>query len=495
MRICFSFVLALFCFSMSAQTILSGQIKHLNGNQVMFIPPLHGGFFLSSYQKVEVDTAGNFRVEYSTVDTTSIISFYAEKFYWRVFVKPNDKDSLRFDLEKPSETLSFYGKNEKENRFLNTLKHEKYFSGFLETATERALLQDFTAPVVDYRINQLRTAELDSLQAFSLREKPDSSFIKMVYADIRYYHASLFNSMVIAAFKPKKQAPGEPTPFNEDWAKYWNINNQSEKINNPAALSSYWYHEWMDKFIDWYHGAYKGEIKKEGLDLRKGENIFEVEQAIRQYFTGESLEAALADLIFEEASQEQYQPALISIYNRFAKEFPYSYYHRYLRRVIGPIVKKWEATPIEDIGEIYIIDNPEKVNTLEQLVANFSGKTVYIDLWATWCGPCKQEFAYQSDLDKFIKGKNIDKLFISIDKDEKEKQWQESLSFYNLNGHHIRASEALVADLRNRFSDASGTMYIPRYIIVSASGKILEASAKRPSERNLLYEQLELLSK
>ncbi len=89
-----------------------------------------------------------------------------------------------------------------------------------------------------------------------------------------------------------------------------------------------------------------------------------------------------------------------------------------------------------------------------------------------------------------MKGKNIEKLFISIDKDEKQKQWQESLSFYNLNGHHIRASSALITDMRTRFSDATGTLFIPRYIIVGPDGKIIDANAKRPSERSALYEQL-----
>jgi thiol-disulfide isomerase/thioredoxin len=486
----FLFLASIFGAKLSAQTVLSGQIQNLNGGRVMYIAPLHGSFFLSGYQPVEVDARGHFTVEYSTIDTTSIVSFYAENRYWRVFVNPNDRDSLTFDFANIDTTLAFFGKNAKNNQFLNTLKHEKYFSGFLETAVEQQLLKDFTAPVVEYRIGQLRTAELDSLAVFASRTQADSGFVKMVQNDIRYYYASLFNSLAIAAFQPKKQVAGEPTPFNDEWAKYWNIAIQTEKINNPEALSSYWYHEWMDKFVDWYHGAYKKEIKKEGLDLRKGENIFEIEQLIRQYFVGPSLEAALADMIYDEALQEQYQPVLISIYNRFAKEFPYSYYHRYLRRVITPIVKKWEATPIDELGAIYIIDNPEKVNTFDQLLSNFRGKTIYVDLWATWCGPCKQEFAYQADLDKYVKDKNIDKLFISIDKDEKQKQWQESLSFYNLNGHHIRASAALIADLRSRFSDTTGTLFIPRYVIVAPDGKIMEAAAKRPSERGALYEQL-----
>jgi thiol-disulfide isomerase/thioredoxin len=476
--------------NVSAQTVLSGHIDNLNGGRVMYIAPLHGSFFLSGYQNVEVDAKGHFSVEYATIDTTSMVSFYAENRYWRVFVNPNDRDSLSFDFNNIDSTLTFFGKNAKNNQFLNTFKHEKYFSGFLDTPIERKLLEDFTAPVVEYRIGQMRTIELDSLKSFATRTSADTAFVKMVRNDIRYYYASLFNSLVIAAYKPRKQPVGEPTPFNDEWAKYWNIAIQTEKINNPEALSSFWYHEWMDKFVDWYHGAYKKEIKKEGLDIKKGENIFEVEQLIRQYFKDAALEAALADMIYEEALQEQYQPALISIYNRFATEFPYSYYHRYLRRVIMPIVKKWEATPLDELGAIYIIDNPEKVNTFDQLMANFSGKTTYVDLWATWCGPCKQEFAYQTDLDKYVKDKNIEKLFISIDKDEKQKQWQESLSFYNLNGHHIRASATLIADLRTRFSDTSGTLFIPRYIIVGPDGKIIDANAKRPSERSALYEQL-----
>ncbi|KAK9670865.1 Redoxin [Popillia japonica] len=46
----------------------------------------------------------------------------------------------------------------------------------------------------------------------------------------------------------------------------------------------------------------------------------------------------------------------------------------------------------------------------------FEGKTVYIDVWATWCAPCRKELPYLKELhEKFKKNKNL--VFVSISTD------------------------------------------------------------------------------
>ena len=40
-------------------------------------------------------------------------------------------------------------------------------------------------------------------------------------------------------------------------------------------------------------------------------------------------------------------------------------------------------------------------------VADFRGKYVYIDLWATWCGPCRREMPFLKQLEEEYKGRNI----------------------------------------------------------------------------------------
>lgn len=488
-----------FCFSIStlfAQAILVGKVKNsVQGIPTSFIPPLKGTFFLSGYKECKIDTSGRFFAEMTTVDTPSIVSFYCNNAYWRIYTTPNSKDSIYVDLKSPKE-VQFFGDNQLINNFLNhILKREKYFSGFADTPTEKSMLDDLTGVIVEDRTNKMRDKEYLILDSFRIKLNLDSNLYKIIKADIFYYHLALFNGLTLSVYKPMLKADDIITPFDKPWGTVWErIMENPEAANNTIGAATYWYHDYLDNYLDWFRASYKKEIDLKRLDVKKGENIFELEQIARQRFEGKALEIALANLIYKEAIQEVMQPTLISMYNRFATDFPKSIYHSYLREVLKPIESSWKndnSNLLASVGEIFLVNNPENINSLEQLLASFKGKVVYIDLWATWCGPCKQEFQYKGELEVFAKGKEIEKVFISIDKPEKEQNWLDAVSFYDLNGHHIRANNAFLADLRKNYSnDGKGTLTLPRYMIVDKTGKIVVKNANRPSDGEKLFSQL-----
>ena len=81
----------------------------------------------------------------------------------------------------------------------------------------------------------------------------------------------------------------------------------------------------------------------------------------------------------------------------------------------------------------------EDISTMEALLSRFAGKKVYIDVWATWCGPCKDEFAHEGVLHGLLEDKGYEMLYLSIDKDRDDSQWREMVAYYQLRGYHARA--------------------------------------------------------
>ena len=117
---------------------------------------------------------------------------------------------------------------------------------------------------------------------------------------------------------------------------------------------------------------------------------------------------------------------------------------------------------------------------------SLKGKFVYIDLWATWCGPCKKEIPFLQKLEHEYAGKDVHFVSISSDKPEDAEKWKTMVKEKNMGGIQLHANGD------EEFAKAYKVQGIPRFILLDKEGKIVEINAPRPSSEEIrpLLDQL-----
>lgn len=112
---------------------------------------------------------------------------------------------------------------------------------------------------------------------------------------------------------------------------------------------------------------------------------------------------------------------------------------------------------------------------------DLKGKYVYIDVWATWCGPCKHEIPFLKEVEQKFHDKNIEFVSISIDQKKDHQTWKEFVTEHQMVGTQLFADN----DWKSQFVEDYVIEGIPRFILLDTEGNIISADAPRPSDEKL----------
>jgi len=161
--------------------------------------------------------------------------------------------------------------------------------------------------------------------------------------------------------------------------------------------------------------------------------------------------------------------------------------------IFNQLIKNNNQAKSETISEgIKIIDG-SKINSLRDLMKaeGLKGKYGYIDLWATYCSPCKVQFQYNDELHKVLNQyENIEKIYISVDDEKDDDLWKEQISYFQLKGYHLRVSASLKENIQNLVFGKE-LMSVPRYILVDNEGNILNNNLPLPKNTFILKKEID----
>lgn len=125
-------------------------------------------------------------------------------------------------------------------------------------------------------------------------------------------------------------------------------------------------------------------------------------------------------------------------------------------------INAFAATPEEVKRETPKYESPDQI--IESIVAQYPGKTVFVDLWATWCGPCVRAMETIKPLKPWMEENNIVKVYITNQSSDKAK-WEEMIG--DIGGNHYLLNEDEWKAVRDKF----GFRGIPTYMIFDKKGE------------------------
>lgn len=118
--------------------------------------------------------------------------------------------------------------------------------------------------------------------------------------------------------------------------------------------------------------------------------------------------------------------------------------------------------------------------TLESVLNKYQGKTIVIDVWASWCGDCIKGLPLVKALQEQTKEDNVVYLFLSLDK--KQSAWKRAIEKRNIKGEHYFISSGWKGPIGNSID----LDWIPRYMVVGKDGEIKLYKAVKANDVKIL---------
>ena len=372
---------------------------------------------------------------------------YARVYYGmnmkKIYVEKGDRAVISFNGADMNGTFDFEGE-------------KKDAVDYLQNVTFTALEDEaYALPFDDYvsKLNGKRDDALKLLKANAIKGAGD--FVKMETARIRYSYATPLlmypvGHLMMAqkpGYQPDDQYYEAIRAFFVENASYVNIDEYRNFIIEASHV--------LDKDNrDVTHVKPKTVAQMNYItDQFKNPKVI---AALLHYLACSYVDVFGIDDINE----------MLSLYRTYVKDPA-------LNEAFTARYDKWNRSkPGKKSPDFNAPDVDGKVWTL----ADFKGKYVYIDLWATWCNPCKRELPYLKELEKKFEGAEI--VFIGLSTDGDKAKWEQMVRSGAMPGVQLYIGP------RSEFQKAYNIDGIPRFILLDREGVIINNNMSRPSSED-----------
>ncbi|MEM6841055.1 MAG: redoxin family protein [Bacteroidota bacterium] len=465
--------------------IINGLIIGLdNPKSVEYTVPIDEKWFYGDKQTMTVDSTGRFQIKIE-VDKPSFTSIYVPgkpSSSGVILVEPGKTYDVEVNVNASRQNFLINSADSAGQNFYNSLPLPDFFMLALNE-----FVNDSIPSAISSKLSELKEREISRLDELLENREISQGFHELAVLDRKCYYLGLEAS--IASFLLSKSIAQKDFDDKNKAKNYWSKKLEVSRLNESDYTRSPWHYALANSLIKFTQ--YSAEsFDLEGLRKNYESGYiyqYDINEA-KKYLSGEELEYYLASYIYSVSrGTKDKSKEIIVAYENFKSDYPRSSYNEYLATSVEPIITFYkEVEKAQENENIRFIENDEGINTFDNLMVTLRGKKVYVDIWGTWCDPCKKEFEQKEVSAQLLKSKDIVPLYICEGRSSKEKMWKEMIKFYDLEGYHVFTNQELRADIITEFGN-NGQFSFPRYLLVDENGKVVNQQASYPSN----IEQLE----
>lgn len=425
------------------KTIIAGEIKSDT--------PIENIFLINSVTK---DTISILAVEnnvfHSEIKQQLVTDYYQltadSKFGNKIYL--GDKDSLFINIEyyNQKNAVTIKGTRLAENSIIKKSEKQKWFINYyLENDEELNNI-----PYFEQRI----FSEINDRKHVETQGKTKDNYIPK--KDFKDRHHKLLSIQYLnywETFKQKRKAlyPDKNTPDTEKIIEL----KESVSLEDETLLG-------YNSYLIYINKELSKQINNDNLEP----NILILEAYKRITNTSFKDKVAYIQLkkTLKEANKANERENILTEYLSLLSNSD-------LKEKVKNLNKQLNLLDQGNLAPNFIALNAEGEQTS---LESFKGKFLIIDVWATWCGPCKRESPFFEKYALQFKDSNITFLSLSIDQDLLK--WKASL-------HDKKSTtQQLIIKNKNSFSQKYNLESIPRFIFIDPEGKLINAEMPLPSQ-------------
>lgn len=396
-----------------------------------------------------------------------------------LYLEQGDELNAIFNADSLWGSIHFSGKGAANNQFLK-LFNVQFADNFSTTVMEEKI-KTLGIDAFENSIYTNRAKQKKFYEEYSEKNLLSEKFKKYMEAHIGYtYQGFLLAWPIVNASKSNSilSVPALPKIMLEG------LNKKS--VSDDAALMSESYRNFLVWFVTYFASEANGFNKFTDFTL----SVEKKHMIANEYLKGKSLLYYLARFLTE--TGEKVNPETVKrIYTQMEMQDKKSDYTLLVKEKLG----KWMKTKPPKSMEMQSTEASSEfkfknLDGKDVSLAAYKGKVVYVDFWASWCGPCRQQFPYSKALHEKLSNKQKkDVVFLYISIDNTEDVWKNAINQLQIEGEHLLSTGGWNSGAAKQFQINS----IPRYMLIDKKGIVVNQNASRPSDEETLQHILDLL--